>query len=427
MGHPAGRAAPATVITVVLILAGCAPSATPRPSPTPRPTLTPAFGLTWAKAPAVGRSAELFPVASDPAKGPAGPGTAGHPGNFPGQEIMADVTAAPDGRLVAVGYGGLNGAWTARAWVSVDGVAWTESTLDPTESTFAVAVTATKDGHLIAVGRRDRQAMAWTSKDGTAWTAIPLSTAAPDPPERASAIVVTDGGVWAGGSAGPELGDRTAEFWQSVDGGSTWRNVRTVVIDDGELGGAAFAGAEVSAIAQAPGGLVAIGRVGTGQRWTSSVAWRSADGSAWSRIDDPALAGGLVVALAVTPDRILAVGSDGDEREAVAWASADGTAWTRQPREESRLHSGEKIRFTDVVATASGYVGVGNYVGLQYGQGTSWTSPDGMSWKRAPDQAVWGQGEPSSLVVRGDRLVSVGTFGAPDNYVPTAWLSPGLP
>jgi hypothetical protein len=339
---------------------------------------------------------------------------------------MADVVARADGRLVAVGYGGLNGVWSARAWVSDDGLTWSESTLDRGAGTFAVAIAETADGDLIAVGRKGRQAMSWTSRDGAAWAAVPLSPASPDPAERATAIAVAGQEVWVGGSSGPELGDRIAVFWRSVDGGSTWLSVRSGVIDGLVVGGA-FDGAEVSAIARTPSGLLALGRVGTGQRWTSSVAWRSAGVIGWTRVDDPALAGGLAVALVVTPERILAVGSDGDEREAVAWTSIDGSTWTRQPREESRLHSGEKIRFTDVAATPTGYVGVGNYVGLQYGQGTSWTSPDGVSWKRAPDQAVWGQGEPSSVVASGDGLVSVGTFGAPDNYIPTVWLSPGLP
>lgn len=82
---------------------------------------------------------------------------------------------------------------------------------------------------------------------------------------------------------------------------------------------------------------------------------------------------------------------------------------------------------TDVVALAGGYVAVGNYVGVQFGQGTSWVSSDGSTWERAADQPVWGQGEPSALITGGPGLVCVGTFGAPDNDVPTIWLSPSLP
>ena len=117
----------------------------------------------------------------------------------------------------------------------------------------------------------------------------------------------------------------------------------------------------------------------------------------------------------------------GRRREAVAWSSADGVSWTRAPREESRLHEGEKIRMTDVIATAAGYVGIGNFVGVQYGEGTSWLSTDGLTWRKAPIQASLGQGEPGAVVAWRDGLVMVGSRGAPDNYIPTAWVSPTAP
>lgn len=391
----------------------------------PRPTLTPRIGMTWAKAPDVGRAEDLFPVDPNPSTGPDRPGTPGHPGHFPGQEIMADV-ASIGGRFVAIGYGGLRGEWTARVWTSADALTWTESTLDHTIGSFAVAIATTSDRRFIAVGRAGRQAMAWLSTDGMTWAAKPLGAAMPDPAQRASAIVVTDLGIIVGGSYGPELGARTAVFWRSVDGGYSWEGGPSGAIDDG-VDPQTFVGAEVSSIARTADGLVAVGRLGTGQRWAGSLAWLSADGIAWRRVDDAALGGGLAVSLLVTPDRILAVGSDADEREAVVWASPNGLSWIRAAPETSRLHYGEKVRMTDVVAMAGGYVAVGNYVGVQFGQGTSWVSSDGSIWERAADQPVWGQGEPSALITGGPGLVSVGTFGAPDNYVPTIWLSPALP
>jgi hypothetical protein len=35
-----------------------------------------------------------------------------------------------------------------------------------------------------------------------------------------------------------------------------------------------------------------------------------------------------------------------------------------------------------------------------------------------------GQVEPSAVVTFMDRFVMVGTFGAPDDYIPRAWISP---
>jgi hypothetical protein len=228
---------------------------------------------------------------------------------------------------------------------------------------------------------------------------------------------VTPDGLVAGGSAGPELGDRRARLWRSTDGG-TWTPV-----SDAD----AFEGGEVVAIDRGAGGYVALGRLGTGQRATASVAWISPEGDRWTRIDDPALAGGLVAALVRGPGGWLAVGSDGDEREAVAWSSADGMRWSRAPSEASRLHVGEKIRMTDVVATSEGFVGVGNYVGVQFGQGTTWLSADGLRWQEAPLQAAFGQAEPEAVVAWRDRLAIVGSRGAPDDYIPSAWISPNVP
>ena len=430
----------AAVVAAALLLGACAAPATPSPAPaaTPWPTLTPAFGLTWQIAD-VERPDDAFAIPSNPPTGPEHPGTAGHPGHFPGQAVIADVAVSGQ-RLVAVGFVGIGGTWRADAWSSSDGRTWAVHPIDEASWTFAVAVAVAPDGTFVAVGHKDREAAAWRSPDGVVWTPAVVgslsSTDGPQPggspgagsspaparpldqAERMTAIVTTDRGLVAGGSVGPELGERHARLWHSADG-LAWQPVP----DDP----AAFAGAEVASIVGTASGYVALGRLGTGGRATGSIAWRSSDGLTWTRIDDPALAAGLAVSVVTTSEGLLAVGSDGDEREAVAWSSADGARWSRAPSEPARLHFGEKIRMTDVVVTASGYVGVGNYVGVQYGTGTSWLSTDGLHWTQAPDQPTLGQGEPEAVVAWRDRLVIVGSRGAPDNYIPSVWLSPGLP
>jgi hypothetical protein len=413
------------------LLAGCSIPASQPAGPTSsvalRPTLEPAFGLTWTMAPAVELPGDAFAIPSNPATGPANPGTAGHPGHFPGQSIIADV-AVSGSRLVAIGYVGLGGSWHALAWTSEDGLAWTVRDLDPRPGSFAVAVTVAAGGSFVAVGRVGREAAAWRTPDGVVWSPAVVAGSGgeaagggadrpPELAERMTAIVATPLGLVAGGSVGPELGARRARLWRSTDG-AAWRPVAD---ED------AFDGGEIRALATLPTGLVALGRLGTGQRSTGSVAWRSTDAGSWTRIDDPALAGGLVAAVAVTDGRLLAVGSDLDEREAVAWSSSDGTTWARAPSEAARLHVGEKIRMTDVVSTPAGFVAVGNYVGVQFGTGTSWLSRDGVSWSQAPDQPTLGQAEPEAVVTWGQRLVIVGSRGAPDNYIPSIWISPGLP
>ena len=408
------------------IVAGCgaaklsfAPSSPVSSAGSPRPSLAPATppiaGLSWAKATEVARPDEAFALPSGTPTVPGGPGTPGHPGHFVGQAIVDDVANA-DGRLAAVGYVGLRGVWTAIGWTSTDAQHWSLTTIDTTPASLAVAIAAVPGtGSFVAGGRVDRAPAIWTSSDGTSWqrrTVPTLSNGAEW--ERITTVLPTDDGFIAGGSVGPELGDRRARFWSSTDG-TTW----TAIPDD-----PAFAGAEVADILAVGNRFVAIGKLGTGQRWSGSLAWISDDGRTWQRIDSPALAAGIASALAPSPSGgVVAVGSDPDEREAVVWRSHDGTSWQPSPREDSRLYHGEKIRMTDVSAVSGGLLAVGNYVGVQFGTATSWVSTDGVSWRRAGDYAALGQGEMLAVTRGGPGLVAVGSFGAPDNYIPTIWLT----
>jgi hypothetical protein len=366
----------------------------------------------------VARPDEAFAGASAAPTVPTGPGTAGHPGHFPGQAIVDDVAQA-DERLVAVGYVGVRGSWTAISWTSADGDRWSLGSIDDAPGSFAVslAVAAGAGGRIVAGGRSGGEPAAWVSPDGRAWTRSTVPTLSGGSTwERIVTVLATDDGLLAGGSAGPELGERHARFWRSADG-TTWEPVP----DDPDFGGA-----EVVSIVARDGGFVALGRLGTGQRGFGSIAWVSGDGNHWQRIDSAALASGLAADVATAPDgSLVAVGSDLDERAALVWRSADGTAWDLAPGEDSRLYNGDKIRMTDVEPLpGGGFVAVGNYVSLQYGTATSWTSADGLSWRRAPRHPALEQGEMLSVAVGRSQLVSVGSFGAPDNYIPTIWRGP---
>jgi hypothetical protein len=409
------------LIAVAGLSTGCGTSDRATPGATaPRPA--PMYGLTWAQIEDVERPGDAFAIPSDLPTGPPGPDTAGHPGHFPGQSILADVAVQGD-RLVAVGFTFNHDAWTADAWTSTDGLHWALAPLDARPGSFAVSVAARAGGGFVAVGRVGAEPAAWTSPDGSAWTPASVARlsagARVGEPERMATVVATDHGLVAGGSAGPELGDRRARLWRSTDG-TEWAPIP----DD-----RAFEAAEVVAIAWAlDDGFVAIGRLGTGQRAVDSVALRSLDGAAWSRPISSTFEGALAAAVVHRPDGgWLAVGSDGDERQARAWFSLDGVAWTSQGRQESLLHAGEKIRMTDVLSTPQGSVAIGNFVGVQFGDGTSWLQTDGQTWTRAPLQASLGQGEPEAIVAWRDRLVMVGSRGAPDNYIPTAWVGPTAP
>jgi len=332
---------------------------------------------------------------------------------IPGQATMADVAALPKGGFVSVGY--VPPAWTPVAWTSTDGNTWSLHSLGDTGFTFPVAVATGAGGTVVAVGRSGPLPVAWTTTDGVSWQEQAVATlGSGGVAERMTSVVATDAGFLAGGSVGPELFDRHARFWTSADG-RTWRPVPD---DPG-----AFANAEVRAIARSGSGFVAVGVVGTAQQATAAVAWTSSDGTTWHRVDDPAFAGGVAVSVTTAPFGLVAVGSDVNRKEAVAWTSRDGRSWVKAPTEPSRLYAGF-IWMTDVVTIGDTLLAVGEYQGLQRGTATSWISHDGLHWQQARTAPVQEQGEFYAVTAGGPGAITVGSFGAPDSYVPTVWLTP---
>jgi hypothetical protein len=230
-----------------------------------------------------------------------------------------------------------------------------------------------------------------------------------------TAVVATNFGYLAGGSAGPELFDRHARFWTSHDG-VTWEPVA----DDKT----AFADAEVTAITTIGDRFVAVGVLGTAQHHTGGVAWTSSDGQAWTRIDDPAFDGAVPSSIIVAPfGGLLAVGSDIDRKAALAWLSADGQHW-------KRITAGDygdrrNLWMTDVAAIGDRVVAVGTSQATQRASATSWVSADGIAWEQAHTVPILEQVELLAICKGGPGAVSVGVFGGPDSAVPTILLTPG--
>lgn len=334
---------------------------------------------------------------------------------IPGQAIMADVLGLPAGGFVAVGY--VPPGWVPAAWTSSAGDTWSIHPMGTTDFTFPVSLAAGVDGTVVAVGRSGQMPVAWTSGDGVAWQrhAVPVLGGS-DVAERMTAVVSSERGYLAGGSVGPELFERHARFWTSPDG-IDWQTVPDDPV--------AFANAEVRAITTFGDGFVAVGVVVAAQEPSGAVAWTSVDGLTWTRVDDPSLADGIAVAVAAAPfGGLVAVGSDLDRREAVAWTSRDGRHWTKSPGEASREHAGF-VWMTDVGAIGDSVIAIGVYQGLQRGTATSWVSRDGIHWERANTAPVQEQGEFYAIAPGGPGAIVVGSFGAPDSYVPNVWLSPG--
>lgn len=388
------------------------------------PTGPAVLGVDWGRSTSiVERPEEAFESLDPSALLPEGSGRSGHPAHFPGQAIMADVVRAPAG-YVSVGY--VYPGWRPVAWTSGDGEVWSLHRLGATDYTFPVALAVDADGTIVAVGRMGQQPIAWTSSDGATWTrhAIPI-LGHDGVAERMTTVAAVPDGFIAGGSVGPETLGRHARFWHSTDG-ATW----TPIADDA----AAFDDAEVRAIVPFGSGFVAVGQLGEAFRPTGSVAWTSADGQRWVRVEAAALRPGRTAALIVDADgRLVAVGTDLEGRAAMAWTSPDGRSWTQAPDETSRRHPGGYIRMNDVTLIGRTLVAIGDYAGLQRPTMVVWMSTDGTHWTRAREVPVFEQCEPYGIATgpvplpggaTTPGLVAVGSFGYPDDFIPTAWLSP---
>ncbi len=378
-------------------------------------------GLDWETAD-VERPAGMG--AAPPSVPPVGSGGGlGHPGHFASQGNPYDLAAVGE-RLIAVGYtfpDFVPVTWTS---ASPDRHRWTLAGLPTTvDGAFALAIAAGAPtgptvGHVAVVGRINNDAAAWTSSDGVAWEPVAGGSTFVEAPEtRMTTVVAGPGGFVSGGWAGVVNQPGSARFWTSPDGSSWTRLPDTPAMADGR----------VAAIAAGPGGLVAVGTTGPVGHATGSAVWRSADGRSWERVDggDMFRAGQMASVAAGGPGYV-AVGSDLASRAAMIWLSTDGRTWGVAPSQDSLVYHGLGITMADVVAGPSGeLVAVGHFLfGQQFGQGTAWTSPDGRTWTRMPDQASFGQGEPQAVVPDGPGYVATGTVGAPDNYIPTVWLSP---
>ena len=79
---------------------------------------------------------------------------------------------------------------------------------------------------------------------------------------------------------------------------------------------------------------------------------------------------------------------------------------------------------TDVAAIGNSLIAVGDFQSGQRGTATSWVSSDGIHWDRARTAPVQEQVELYAVTSGGPGAIAVGSFGAPDSYVPTIFLSP---
>ena len=138
----------------------------------------------------------------------------------------------------------------------------------------------------------------------------------------------------------------------------------------------------------------------------------------WSRVPhDEAVFGGAdeqwMNSVTAGGPGLVAVGSVGTEwdLDAAVWTSADGLTWSRVPNDEAVFGGPSFQWMSSVTAGGPGLVAVG-WTGNKWDEDADaavWTSGDGITWSRVPhEESVFGGAEMTGVTAGGPGLVAVG-------------------
>jgi hypothetical protein len=146
----------------------------------------------------------------------------------------------------------------------------------------------------------------------------------------------------------------------------------------------------------------------------------------WSRVELGAEAAESDIGVVIAGERgFIAGGSASSDGKQIAalWTSPDGNSWTRLPNDAAGFGEGE---ITDLAIGDAGYVAVG----WSGDGGMAWTSMDGETWERVPESASFtGDGGINMLAVTygPGGYVAVGYESQPENEAMidrgVAWIS----
>jgi hypothetical protein len=277
---------------------------------------------------------------------------------------------------------------------------------------------------LVAVGSDDGDAMVLTSVDGVTWSRVPHdeSVFGGEGDQRMRSVTAGGPGLVAVGWNGDgfaDVSDFDALVWTSVDG-ITWSRVP----HDEEVFGTAL----MESVTAGGPGLVAVGSDDE-----DAAVWTSIDGFTWSQVPhDETVFGGVgsqaIHDVTVGGPGLVAVGGDINDAtdlasKAAVWTSVDGITWSRVPDDESVFGTGGGSTMLSVAVGGPGLVAVGASPGPANLSVTPvWTSPDAITWTQVPDH-VSGRGAMTSVTAGGPGVVAVGGFGE-GGWTNGAWTSP---
>jgi hypothetical protein len=306
--------------------------------------------------------------------------------------ISAIPSAGLSSTLVAVG----GGPTAQRIWKSTDGLRWAEQPLPAAAAAsdqWEASLLAVAGSTTIIADADPGQPQVLVDRAPRGWlqpSADPRVFGAIQPVARPSGLMSTPAGVAMaveiddpGQIVGP--GTSSTRLLTSTDG-TNWAPMPT---------GGVFAGAKVTGLAPAPGGMVAVGLRQTGST-TTAVAWASPAGRSWdgaSRLDGTSTVGSDgASAVCTNGGEVVAVGwarSASGAEAARVWASGDGVSWTEVPVSPPVRPGADAAMAGCSAAPAAGggnragFDAFGTAASAESGVGAAfWSSAEGLSWTR---------------------------------------------
>jgi hypothetical protein len=352
-------------------------------------------------------------------------------------QVINRVAAGENG-LMAVGRSGAVGSYDGAVWTSQDGETW--SAVSPDPEVFGgdgeqemLGVVEGPEGYVIVgfdSSGGDRNAAVWIS-DGVVFDRVdPTQTSLGGLGDQVMNRVVAGGpGLVAVGSDDDETGDSNAGVWVSVDG-TRWARANSASTLRGE-------GIQLMrSIVDYEDGFVGVGREMTSEGLDAAV-WKSA-GTSFDRIlGTQATFGGpghqQMYTVATGGPGLVAVGSvgSGGNIDAAVWTSADGETWDRLPNDESVFGAEGVQEMYGVTAgpdrvVAVGYDDTSETTPDAGVEAAVWESDDGTEWSRVSSESLGGGDvqQIRGVLIHEGNVIAVGWSGPEGDYDAAVWMAP---
>jgi hypothetical protein len=378
---------------------------TPSPAPPPSPALrpSPAVSPTLGPAPETAAPQPTPEVEIEWLRGDL-------EGEFTPLDLISDATTV-GGTVVAVGEDG-SGIGEAAAWLSVDGSLWRQAPAVPAAGQSVMEDVTVGPAGIVAVGysfaAEGIVPMVWVSQDGLEWQ---VSEDA-DLRRGQMSAVAANALTYVALGFDPETDEGLA--WTSRDG-RDWSAALSVPAFEVQP--------SVNDVIALGDGFLAYGSTARNER---AALWTSFDGQEWQLVGGfPTSPSSTVNAVTASATQLVAVGASYLERGtmALAWTSQDGLEWQRV-LDHDAFEEGEML---GVVSLATGFLAVGRAGGDEREdlRAAVWTSPDGLSWLREPDDPTFARARMSDVLRAGPGLVALGERAddpALEEFTPAVWL-----